>query len=152
MKTIILIGMVSLGFLNQNHAASAEQTSFINQSDNEQFLELVSLKTRIKVVENTTEKNFYFDPTTVLPKAIKSLEQEIREDNLIIEGNIETQVTLSGLYSTSIQKIIQEDIQVTEAKDLDVYQPLDFEAINNNPNGVIELQNKCSLKQENIKL
>ncbi|HQA74745.1 hypothetical protein, partial [Flavobacterium sp.] len=90
--------------------------------------------------------------TTVLPKAIKSLEQEIREDNLIIEGNIETQVTLSGLYSTSIQKIIQEDIQVTEAKDLDVYQPLDFEAINNNPNGVIELQNKCSLKQENIKL
>jgi hypothetical protein len=152
MKTIILIGMVSLGFLNQNHAASAEQTSFINQSDNEQFLELVSLKARIKVVENTTEKNFYFDPTTVLPKAIKSLEQEIREDNLIIEGNIETQVTLSGLYSTSIQKIIQEDIQVTEAKDLDVYQPLDFEAINNNPNGVIELQNKCSLKQENIKL
>jgi putative NADH-flavin reductase len=154
MKTkIILIGMISLGFLNANHAATAKQERFNYQSENEQFLELVSSNTEVNTIGNSTEKNYYyFDPSSVIPISEKTLEQEIKEDNLIVESTINTEISLATLTVKSIYKIIDEDLQITEAAGLNVYQPLDFEAIDNDPNNAIEFQNKCSLKQENIKL
>lgn len=151
-KSIILIGMISLGFLNANHAATAKQESFNHQSDNKQFLELVSFETEIKTNNNSSEMNYYFDPSTVLPIAKKSIEQEIIENNLIIDNEITTEFSWNMLTIKSIYKIIEEDVQITEATGLEVYQPLDFEAINNNPNNCKEFQNKYSLKQESIKL
>lgn len=150
--TIILIGMVSLVFLNANHAVTAKQTSFNQQSENEQFMDLVSGDTKVETIDNTIETNYIFDPSTVIEVTKKSLEQEIVENNLVIDYVLETELTLNNLTVKSIYKIIEEDIQITEATALDDYQPLDFDAINANSNNFIEFQNKYSLKQEYFKL
>ena len=52
--------MVSLGFLNQNHAGNAKQQLFINLSDNKQFFEVILLETGPKSINNAIEVN-YFD-------------------------------------------------------------------------------------------
>jgi len=141
MKTIILIGMVSLGFLNQNHAGNAKQQLFINLSDNKQFFEVILLETGPKSINNAIEVN-YFDPSTVLPKTVKSLEQEILDDNLIVENISETKNAFLGQFNNAILQTIQEDTQITEAKNLGVYQSLDFEFIYKSLYSKDHLQNK----------
>ncbi|WNM17772.1 hypothetical protein [Flavobacterium capsici] len=153
MKTsIILIGMISLGFLNVSQAANAKQTSFNYQLEKEQLLATDSLNQNFKGFENTSDADYIFNPSTVIPVAQKTIEDVIREDNQIIDSKIETDPTVFGLTVKTINQIIQEDVQITEAVNLDFNQPLDFEAINNSTNCFVEFQNKCSLKQENIKL
>lgn len=154
MKTIILIGMVSLGTLNVNHAATAKQTSLDYQTINGQFLEFISNDTIAKdeTSSTATDENYYFNPSSVLPVSKKTLEQEIKENNLIVESDLTTEISFNTPSSKTIGLVIYEDAQITEVSDLGVYQPLDFDTINCSTKSNIDVQNKCSLKVENIKL
>lgn len=144
--------MVSLGSLNANYAATSAQTNFVNESENEQFLEFVSTETEVNAEDKSTDGTYYFNPETVLPVAKKSLEQEIAEDNLVVENTLTTVISLDTPIEKSIALTIYEDVQITQASNLDTYQPLDFDVINNTTKSSIDVQNKCSLKVENIKL
>ena len=153
MKTsIFLIGMVSLGFLNVNHAATANQTSFNQQSEQEHFLELVSFNQAPENVVYISETDYILNPSTIIPVESKTMQDIIREDNLIVDNHLTLTVSLDASVVKTTALSIYEDVQITEATNLNTVQPLDFEAINNNPNCFVDFQNKCSLKQENIKL
>lgn len=150
MKTsILLIGMVSLGFLNVNYAAEGNQASLNFQSENEQFLKADSIDSELKAIENEVEKKYYYDPSIVMPVTKKSIEQQIIEDNLIVESNLETDL-LMELSNKSITQIIDEDIKITEAKNLNEYQPLDYQKIANKLN--TDFVNKQSVLIEKLKL
>ena len=121
-KSIIFLGLVALSFTNANAATEFE----------EQVLDQLESATLLynNVVENETNTDTaIFDPNSVIKSTyVKTVEDVIAENKLIIEGQEEVVQPLS--IETTIEDRIIEDNQIIESTISKEFFPLDFEKIN----------------------